>query len=84
MAIPNSTCPIVLTIHSSLRAGRRRRESANILLHELSEIIDGHLSRKASCIIKVDEYIKHIDHDLREDFGMTGAYVLGGRACAHV
>jgi len=59
-----------------------REQERQHLLHDLADIISSHLSRKASCIIKVDEYIKHIDQDLREDFGMSGAYVLGGRTCA--
>lgn len=59
-----------------------REDDRQNLLHELIEIINGHLGRKVSCVVNVDEYIKHIDEDLREDFGMTGAYVLGGRTCA--
>lgn len=63
--------------------GWRERESERQeLLHELAEIIKGHLGQKVSCIINTDDYKQYIDADLREEYGITGAYVLGGRACA--
>jgi hypothetical protein len=61
---------------------RKRERERQCILHELIQIINGHLGRKASCIINVEDYKKYIDEDLRKAYGMTGAYVMGGRTCA--
>ena len=52
------------------------------LLHELVEIINTYLGRKISCVVSIDDYQKCIDADLRDAFGISGAYVIGGRTCA--
>lgn len=40
------------------------------------------LGRKACCVIDVEQFKARIAVDLRDKFGLSAAYVLGGRACA--
>ncbi|MCS6304576.1 MAG: hypothetical protein H8K07_13060 [Nitrospira sp.] len=65
----------------SFKGWDKREQDRQSLLRELIEIIKV-LGRKASCVINIELFKKHIDADLREDFFFSGAYVLGGRACA--
>jgi hypothetical protein len=52
------------------------------LLHELMDIIAESLSHKVSCVVGIEDYKKYIDPELREAFGISGAYVMLGRGCA--
>jgi hypothetical protein len=60
---------------------RTDEQKRQILLRDLTHILSG-LVRKIGCVANVNQVKGLLDPDVRNKFGLTAAYVLGGRACA--
>lgn len=60
---------------------RTDEHKRQILLHDLTAILSV-LGRKVGCVLNVNQFRSQLDPDVRSQFDLTAAYVLGGRACA--
>lgn len=61
---------------------RVREEERQDLLKKLASIIKGHLGFRSSCVINISDYKECIEPELLNAYGLSGAYVIGGRSCA--
>lgn len=64
--------------YEQYRANEQKRQ---ILLRDLSDLLSG-LGRKICCVANVNQVKSQLDPNMRSKYGITAAYVLGGRACA--